>query len=764
MSQENFPNLSAFSMLELFRLEVENQSGILTEGLLALEQEHADPARLEALMRAAHSLKGAARLVGLDLAVKVAHAMEDCLVAAQADSVLLTPQRIDVLLRGVDLLSRLATESPSAESGQVVIGDAEVEVFLQALSGEESSEVPPPAGPANLRLVVADEPTSLAFDAESSIHLLEPAEPTKTEDTDRVLRVGADHLTRLLGLAGESVVASRWLDGFTADCFRLKQMHGDFARALNRLRQSLAETNLDEQIEALLIELQHRDIALRDLLAQRVEEVERFDRRFYNLSTRLYQEVLDCRMRPFADGVRGFPRMVREVGRTLSKQVRLEIIGEAVPVDRDILDQIEATLGHLLRNAVDHGIESPAERHAAGKAEHGVVRLVAHHSAGLLVISVEDDGRGIDLEALREKVVKNGRATQEVAERLSEMELIEFLFLPGFTGKETVTEVSGRGVGLDAVQMAVKGLGGSVQVFAQPGQGARFQLQLPVTRSVLRALLVDIGGEPYAFPLARVGAAIRVLREKIESVEGRQHIAYQNEHIGLVVASQVLDLPERDSSSEDLPVVILGEEGNRYGLVVDRFLGEQELVVRPLDPRLGKIQDVSAAALMPDQSPVLILDVDDLMRSIERLVSGGRLARVREEGVADGATQRKRILVVDDSLTVRELERKLIESRGYEVEVAVDGMDGWNAVRTGRFALVLTDVDMPRMDGIEFLTLIRKDMRLQSLPVMIVSYKDREEDRLRGLEAGADYYLTKSSFHDETLLQAITDLIGDVDA
>jgi two-component system, chemotaxis family, sensor histidine kinase and response regulator WspE len=762
MSQTNFSNLSGLSMLDLFRLEVENQSAILTEGLLALERERADPARLESLMRAAHSLKGAARLVALDPAVKVAHAMEDCLVAAQADSTLLTQQRIDVLLRGVDLLSHLAREAASPVSGQAGVGDAEVEAFLRAISAQESSETPP-SDPAPLRLEVSVGSIPTVSEVRSDAPPSELIEPIKTEDTDRVLRVGADHLTRLLSLAGESVVASRWLAGFTADYFRLKQMHGDLTRALNRLRQSLAETNLNEQIEAQLIELQYRDAALRDSLGQNREELEQFDRRFYNLSTRLYQEVLDCRMRPFADGVRGFPRMVREVGRTLGRQVRLEIIGESVPVDRDILEHIEAPLGHLLRNAVDHGLEPPAERRAAGKTECGLVRLEARHSAGWLVVSVEDDGRGIDPETLRAMIVKQDRVTEEVAGQLSEAELLEFLFLPGFTGKETITEISGRGVGLDAVQTTVKGLGGRVQVFSQPGQGTRFQLQLPITLSVLRALLVDIGGEPYAFPLARVGAAMRVSREKIESIEGRQHVAYQNERIGLVVASQVLELPERDPSGEDLSVVLLSVESGSYGLVVDRFIGEQELVVRPLDARLGKIQDVSAAALMPDQSPVLILDVDDLARSIEKLTSGGQLARVQDVGATHGVTKRKRILVVDDSLTVRELERKLIESRGYEVEVAVDGMDGWNAVRTGTFALVLTDVDMPRMDGIELVTLIKKDIRLQSLPVMIVSYKDREEDRLRGMEAGADYYLTKSSFHDETLLQAVADLIGEAD-
>ncbi len=231
----------------------------------------------------------------------------------------------------------------------------------------------------------------------------------------------------------------------------------------------------------------------------------------------------------------------------------------------------------------------------------------------------------------------------------------------------------------------------------------------------------------------------------------------------MLTAHQVFDCGDPQLTGNDVPVVVLGDRNARYGLVVDRFLGERELVVQPLDARLGKVQDISAAALMEDGSPVLIVDADDMVRSIEKLVSEAPLTKVQRNGLELTAGKRKRILVVDDSLTVRELVRKLLASHGYLADVAVDGMDGWNTVRAGKYDLVITDVDMPRLDGIELATLIKQDPLLKSLPVMIVSYKDREEDRLRGLEAGADYYLTKGSFHDETLLQAVVDLIGEPD-
>jgi two-component system sensor histidine kinase and response regulator WspE len=430
-----------------------------------------------------------------------------------------------------------------------------------------------------------------------------------------------------------------------------------------------------------------------------------------------------------------------------------------VQVDRDILEKLDAPLGHLLRNAVDHGIESPEERRAAGKPAEGVVRLEARHSAGLLQIIATDDGRGMDLDKLRLAIVARNLTNAETARKLSEAELLEFLFLPGFSTKDTVTEISGRGVGLDVVQNMVKQVRGTIRVTSQPGKGGRFQLQLPLTLSVVRTLLVVIGGEPYAFPLAHVVRTLKLPRESINVLEGRQHFDFDGRPVGLVSAHQILGGAPAPVGDE-LPVIVVGDSASTYGLVTERFLGERELVVHPLDSRLGKIKDISAGALMEDGSPVLIVDVDDMLRSVEKLVSAGRLSKVERGDGGDGGKPRKRVLVVDDSLTVRELERKLLDNAGYVVEVAVDGMDGWNAVRTGHFDLVVTDIDMPRMDGIELVTLIKKDPKLKSLPVLIVSYKDRDEDRQRGLEAGADYYLTKGSFHDETLLDAVVDLIG----
>jgi two-component system sensor histidine kinase and response regulator WspE len=253
---------------------------------------------------------------------------------------------------------------------------------------------------------------------------------------------------------------------------------------------------------------------------------------------------------------------------------------------------------------------------------------------------------------------------------------------------------------------------------------------------------------------------LKIARERIDTLAGRPHFDFGARRIGLVSARQIFGMPQQ-AAADELAVVVLDQHGNSYGVVVDRFLGERELVVQPLDPRLGKLKDIAAGALAEDGSPVLIVDVEDLVRSIDRLSMGAQLNPPQQALEVQSAQPRKRVLVVDDSMTVRELQRKLIDARGYAVEVAVDGMDAWNAVRNGAFDLVITDVDMPRLDGIELVKLIRSDSALKSLPIVIVSYKDREEDRLRGLDAGADYYLTKSAFHDASLLDAVIDLIGE---
>ncbi|MGC5702245.1 hybrid sensor histidine kinase/response regulator [Pseudomonas sp. NFXW11] len=759
------------SLLELFSLEAEAQTQVLSAGLLALERNPTQADQLEACMRAAHSLKGAARIVGVDAGVSVAHVMEDCLVSAQEGRLYLLPEHIDALLQGTDLLMRIATpggaESLVADIALYVAlmerllsqGPAAPSAALQAppSSVAEPAALEPPA------VAALAEPEPLALPSEP---LTEPsssvARPGKrmTEGGERVLRVTAERLNSLLDLSSKSLVETQRLKPYLATLQRLKRTQSNSLAALENLNLHLKEHALSLEAQEALEDARRLLAESQQLLAQKTAELDEFGWQSSQRAQVLYDTALACRMRPFADVLSGQVRMVRDLGRSLGKQVRLEIEGEKTQVDRDVLEKLEAPLTHLLRNAVDHGIELPEQRLLAGKPAEGVIRLRASHQAGLLVLELSDDGNGVDLERLRQNIVERQLSPAPTAAQLSEEELLTFLFLPGFSLRDKVTEVSGRGVGLDAVQHMVRQLRGAVLLEQVSGQGSRFHLQVPLTLSVVRSLVVEVGDEAYAFPLAHIERMCDLEPEQIVQVEGRQHFWHEGRHVGLVAASQLLQRPATQNSAPTLKVVVIRERDAMYGIAVERFIGERTLVVLPLDERLGKIQDISAGALLDDGRVALIVDVEDMLRSVDKLLNTGRLERIAGNHQQHAQAARKRILVVDDSLTVRELQRKLLINRGYDVAVAVDGMDGWNALRSESFDLLITDIDMPRMDGIELVTLLRRDNRLQSLPVMVVSYKDREEDRRRGLDAGADYYLAKASFHDDALLDAVVELIG----
>ena len=778
-------DLSGFSLMDLFRSEADGQLAALAEGLLALEGvESPTPSALEALMRAAHSLKGAARIVGLDAAVRVAHVLEDNFVAAQKGEYVIRSADVDGLLKGVDLLGRIAQlseeESAAWQAGnEDLIAGTVASLERLRSGGPPAEEAPPTPSPAKVAPVpdpavaappsepLDASPLAVAFDDDPAPEP-PPLPSALAEAPGRVVRVSAESLSRLMGLAGESLVQARQLRPFADALVALRSRQAALIEALQAVEERrLSGTASDLAGMAELLGRARSEAArCIDDLNRKVDTFDDYARRGEDLAGRLHHEVLASRMRPLSEGVRGFPRMVREVARDLGKKVRFEVRGEMTGVDRDILDKLEAPLNHLIRNALDHAIESPEERERAGKAAVGLIRLEARHSAGMLQITVTDDGRGVDPTALREKVIRKGLASVDMAERLSEAELLEFLFLPGFSTRESVTELSGRGVGLDIVQDMARIVGGVVRIASKPGRGTRFTLQLPITMSVIRALLVKIAGEPYAFPLNRLERIVRVPRDEVRRLEGRPHFLMDDQLIGLIDAVQVLELSGEGAGNDPLSVVVVGDRGVRFGMIVDEFLGERDLEVRPLDPRLGKPPDINSASVLDDGWPVLIVDVEDLVRSIDNLLGGKRLKEMAGPASAASGARRpvKRILVVDDSITVRELERQLLEGRGYAVDVAVDGVDGWNAVRAGDYHLVISDVDMPRMDGIELVRSIKQDARLKSVPVVIVSYKDREEDRMRGLDAGADGYLTKSSFHDRTFLDAVADLIGEAQA
>jgi two-component system sensor histidine kinase and response regulator WspE len=757
------------TILALFRTEAESCTATLSRGLVQLESGGQEV--LEELMRAAHSFKGAARIVGIASATQVAHALEDCFVAAQEARLELGPRDIDVLLGATDMLTELARCSAEELGAWQAQRGAAAASLVKELEALARGERPGPLLGVSEALSIRPAPSARLASVSSSDALqaaeveprrqAEPALLVREGGSDRVVRVAAKSINRLLGLAGESLVESRRVQSLSNSMKRLKRRQAELGDLLEALG-SAAESSDSSRCRALLVETKAKALECKTLLTEELSELEAYERRVDDLSERLYREAQKSRMRPFGDCVHGFPRMVRDVARKLGKLAKFSIFGESTDVDRDVLESLDAPLNHLLRNALDHGVEATAERVRLGKPPEAQIRLEARHHAGMLAITVSDDGRGIDPEALRKRIVDKGLLNASVAAGLTGPELMEFIFLPGFSTASTVTEISGRGVGLDVVRTAIHAASGTVRVTSELGRGTRFHLELPVTRSVLRAMVVEIDGEAYAFPLLRIERILRMPASELCVLGNSQFFVLRGENVALVSARQILGFGSQVPSPAELSIVVLGSTTHRYGIAVDKFLGEHDLVVRPLDARLGKVSDIAAAAILLDGSPALIFDTDDLVRSIEKLAHNGRIDHV-STGSGD-ERRRKRILVVDDSITVREAERQLLVNHGYVVDVAVDGVDGWNTLRGADYDLIVSDIDMPRMNGLELVRTIKRDAKLSSIPVIIVSYKDRQEDRLRGMDAGANRYLTKSSFHDESLIEAVDDLIGSAHA
>ncbi len=785
-------NLGGFSMFDLYKAEAEQHGRALSDGLVALENA-TDPSLVEPLMRAAHSIKGAARIVGFEQVVTLAHAMEDCLVRLQRAQEPIVPARVDQLLKGTDLLVQSAqvaeadvpawnTAHAAAIAGlasqlqQPAAAPTTTMPQVPALP-QVQPETPPTAsssaspsttsnGPRSAADILQERPAlptsgsapaapAAAAPLPSAVSTHAAPPPTAASTTTKPVAgessvmVRSRNLDRLMRLSGEGMVEARRLEAMQARLRAIRTRERSLEDLFDRRRQRQDVSDLD---------LEQAHAAIRNEVALLEADLQAHLRRTEELSTTLHHEAIDCRMRPFGDACLTIPRTVRDLARSLDKDASARLEGQSVSVDRDILRKLEAPLTHLVRNALDHGIESRAERAGSGKRAQATLRVSASHQAGMLVVEIADDGRGIDLGRLRAKIIERNLSTPELVARMSDRELTDFLFLPGFSTAKAVTDLSGRGVGLDVVQTTVHEVGGSVEVQTELGRGTTFRMRLPVTLSVLRAAIVSIGGEPYAMPLARMERIDRLDHDALEHVEGRLAARVNDEVIGLVRGDELLGVPG-DAQSGALAVVSLRTRQRTLGVIVDGFLGEEDVVVQPLDERLGTVPHVSSASVRQSGELVLILDADAMAIDAARRLDEGTL-RGAAAGSEDARSRRHRVLVVEDSLTVREVERQMLTRAGYMVDVAVDGLDGWNALQRERYDLVLSDVDMPRMNGLELVRRIRADRKLASVPVVMVSYKDREEDRLAGLEAGATAYLTKGAFHDRTLLDTVADLIA----
>lgn len=615
MSDERGQNLSSPSpeknLLELFKNEIETQVKTLSEGLLDFHHHKNDLKRLEPLMRAAHSLKGAAKVFSFEPIVQLAHAMEDCFLAAQAEKIVIDEALAEIFFEVLDALGNLAQVATvdlklklSNEKEHYLYFTHTIHEFISKHVQEEGKTI---------------------HQGERSLHIAGKEEKESVQKYhDRVLRLTAQHLNRLMGLAAESMVETKWLQPFCDSLQRLKLAYNQMTAQFDYLKKSIDSqsaitvSSSNEISNARLLSI---TLAMREYyneLTHRVTDLEMFINRHSNLTDRLYNEIIESRMRPFADGLGAFPRMVWETAHHLKKQARLEIYGKSTLIDRDILEKLEVPLGHLLRNAIDHGIENPDERIALGKPPEGVIHLEASHKGGMLSITVSDDGRGIDLDVLRKLIVKKKMISEDSAQQLTEKELLDFLFYPGFSLSKKVTDLSGRGIGLDIVKNMIEEVAGSIHIINHPGKGVSFYLQLPLTLSVIRALVCRVNKTLVAFPLAQIDRVLKISKDTIEHVEDRAYITCAGVDIGLVSASRILHLGETPVPTAMVNIVILKSNASYYGIILDEFWGEKELVLQEIESNKGKLRCISAGAVTENGEPVLIIDVEEMMEALSQ--------------------------------------------------------------------------------------------------------------------------------------------------
>jgi two-component system chemotaxis sensor kinase CheA len=566
------------------------------------------------------------------------------------------------------------------------------------------------------------------------------------------LRVPAEKLDGLTNLAPEMVLQSLKASERAVELRRLEI-------TLSRLRDRVREARLapEPSREGYRVQLTEYADAL-DVIDRRLREfLASFgdDRVRLNLITEeLRQNVIELTMLPLSTVFDAFPRAVRDLARTFDKEVDLTIRGRETELDKKIIEQIAEPLVHMIRNAIDHGIETPAERAAAGKPAAGQLLISAEQLGNRILVAVREDGRGIDPVALRAAGVRHGIASEADLDRWTPQQVLELIFQPGLSTRRATTDISGRGVGMDVVKIVVSRLGGKVRVLSEPGRGTTVIMDLPLSLALQRVVLVEAGEALFAVPTAAVRHLLRLAVSEIPHLQEGPIIDVGGETVPLAGLSGLLGIPT--TAGTHVTVLVVEGVGGRFGLMVDAVYEEQELVFKELRGPFRDQQTFAGAALLGNGDIVPILDVQALFEMAARSPS------VRTASVAErrGAARPTRVLVVEDSLVSGELQKNILLAAGYEAEIAQDGAEALELLRRSEWDLVITDVDMPHVDGFELTTRVRGDEQLRELPIIIVTSRDSIEDRRRGFEIGADAYVVKREFDQGQLLDAVRRLIG----
>jgi len=705
--------------------------GAINQGLFKLEHEPADRETLQEVYRHAHSLKGSALTMGFERMGKLAHRMEDVLRAFQDGSLPVTSDVCDALFETNDALSTMLETVAASKRMKVNVEGtiARLERFLSGLR------------PGDVRRV--------------SKAAIPPPEPVvmPTVAAIATVRVPIGKLDDLVNLAGEAAIGHTRLATAVESLARLRERWRRF-----RLREDLRGKGDGGDGPAAGVSGEEL-FALGRGLEETSQELEEAAETTGRLIDNLQHRSMEIRMLPLAIVFGTLPKAVRDLSRQFGKHVNFLIEGTETIIDKRILEQIGDPLIHLLRNALDHGIETPEERRRLGKPEAGTLLLRARHDGSKVVLTLEDDGRGIDPELLRETALRRGFLDKREAELWSESQLYDLVFLPGFSTSPIVTDISGRGMGLDVVRTNVEKIKGQVQVTSRLGTGARFVISLPLTLATIHALLIRCAGEVFAVPMFSVAKTLHLPREAITPIQGKPAIVEADDVIPVRSLATALGWQEDESVQRTarLMLVVLQAGERKTAFVVEDILGGGDIVTKELGGQLRQVRYLAGATILGSGQVALILDVPGLVWQ--------DIAEAREEcrwldRPRALPSRRQVILVVEDQVVTRQMEKSILEAAGYRVITAENGVDAIEKLRQHQVDLVVTDIHMPHMDGFILTERIRGSCETSTLPVVVVTSLDREEDRLQGLRAGADAYLVKSSFDQRVLIDTIEMLLA----
>ena len=746
-------------LMDTFTIELDEQLQTITDDLLVLEKGVEDSERrqtLESVFRAAHHIKGAARGVEVTDVADIAHHLERIFAVFKRENRNADGAATDLVLESLDAMRQAMVAFGSQQSLGFDKNALIARLESVAVESAVRLNVALQDQPASPVAVVHAPPqpivnTGAGIEADRLVEISKPAAGYQHHATD-VVRVNVDKLENLAAMMEELQVAKIEMDDHLVSMQQLRNRVQELTSGWNRATARTSQADRDGWLKRNADTVAELDIAS----ARAHREMRSSTSRLGILVESLQDSVRMMRLVPVATLLRPMSRSVRDIARELGKKVNFEISGDDIEIDRMVLDGIYDPLVHLLRNALDHGIEAPQQRLNKGKPAEGRLQVAVSSEGSQIVMTVQDDVNGISVEEIAASARKKKFVSEAELATMGRDEILDLIFRPGFSSKDIITSISGRGVGLDVVVMNLRKLKGSVQIQTDEGLGTRFVLRLPITLATDHGVLVRSGGGVFAIPTSAVDRIMEIKPEQIVEVEASHAILYRGRSIPLRDLATTLELETQERINKKiLPVMVVAKGWDSVAFLVDEVIGEREIVVKPFRSLLQNVRNITGGTLTGNGEVIMVLNPSDLVDSAMR----GSLAHLHHVESRVELAIALRVLVVDDSITTRSLEKSILEHAGYKVSVAVDGKQAWDMLQEHVFDLVVTDVEMPKMDGFELTALIKQSERLKRLPVIIVTSLAREEDRKRGIEVGAEAYIVKGQFETKVLLDVVGQLI-----